>query len=161
MENLIRGSKRLFHGVLPVNRYNRRSICQDSTPMSPTPQALTAVDQSAERTPLRFVTAASLFDGHDAAINIMRRLIQAQGAEVIHLDHRCQLVMADMVVRGQEPEPAIFIAHPVKKFFQQWFVGQSHSPHGNGFSTARQNFLHLRRGEIGGHGNAPSSSRIR
>jgi methylmalonyl-CoA mutase len=36
---------------------------------------------------LRFVTAASLFDGHDAAINIMRRLIQAQGAEVIHLGH--------------------------------------------------------------------------
>ena len=33
--------------------------------------------------PLRFVTAASLFDGHDAAINIMRRLIQAQGAEVV------------------------------------------------------------------------------
>ena len=38
-------------------------------------------------TPLRFVTAASLFDGHDAAINIMRRLIQAQGVEVIHLGH--------------------------------------------------------------------------
>ncbi|MDH4019742.1 MAG: cobalamin-dependent protein, partial [Xanthomonadales bacterium] len=38
-------------------------------------------------TPLRFVTAASLFDGHDAAINIMRRLIQAQGCEVIHLGH--------------------------------------------------------------------------
>ncbi len=37
--------------------------------------------------PLRFVTAASLFDGHDAAINVMRRLIQAQGAEVIHLGH--------------------------------------------------------------------------
>ncbi len=37
--------------------------------------------------PLRFVTAASLFDGHDAAINIMRRLIQARGAEVIHLGH--------------------------------------------------------------------------
>ncbi len=35
-----------------------------------------------ESQPLRFVTAASLFDGHDAAINIMRRLIQAQGAEV-------------------------------------------------------------------------------
>ena len=33
----------------------------------------------------RFVTAASLFDGHDAAINIMRRLLQAQGAEVVHL----------------------------------------------------------------------------
>jgi methylmalonyl-CoA mutase len=37
--------------------------------------------------PVRFVTAASLFDGHDAAINIMRRLLQSQGAEVIHLGH--------------------------------------------------------------------------
>ncbi|QKK03119.1 MAG: methylmalonyl-CoA mutase family protein [Pseudomonadota bacterium] len=37
--------------------------------------------------PLRCVTAASLFDGHDAAINLMRRLIQAEGCEVIHLGH--------------------------------------------------------------------------
>jgi methylmalonyl-CoA mutase len=37
--------------------------------------------------PVRFVTAASLFDGHDAAINIMRRVLQSQGAEVIHLGH--------------------------------------------------------------------------
>jgi len=37
--------------------------------------------------PVRFVTAASLFDGHDAAINIMRRLLQSQGVEVIHLGH--------------------------------------------------------------------------
>ena len=37
--------------------------------------------------PVRFVTAAGLFDGHDAAINIMRRLLQAQGAEVVHLGH--------------------------------------------------------------------------
>ena len=37
--------------------------------------------------PLRIVTAASLFDGHDAAINVMRRLIQATGCEVIHLGH--------------------------------------------------------------------------
>ena len=37
--------------------------------------------------PLRFVTAASLFDGHDAAINIMRRILQSSGAEVIHLGH--------------------------------------------------------------------------
>lgn len=37
--------------------------------------------------PVRFVTAASLFDGHDAAINIMRRILQRQGAEVIHLGH--------------------------------------------------------------------------
>lgn len=36
---------------------------------------------------VRFVTAASLFDGHDASINIMRRILQAAGAEVIHLGH--------------------------------------------------------------------------
>mgnify|MGYP000508807765 CR=1 FL=1 len=36
---------------------------------------------------VRFVTAASLFDGHDAAINIMRRLLMSMGAEVIHLGH--------------------------------------------------------------------------
>jgi methylmalonyl-CoA mutase len=38
-------------------------------------------------TPIRFVTAAALFDGHDAAINIMRRMLQSSGAEVIHLAH--------------------------------------------------------------------------
>jgi isobutyryl-CoA mutase len=37
--------------------------------------------------PVRFVTAASLFDGHDASINIMRRILQSQGAEVVHLGH--------------------------------------------------------------------------
>ncbi|HMU36935.1 MAG TPA: cobalamin-dependent protein, partial [Marmoricola sp.] len=36
---------------------------------------------------VRVVTAASLFDGHDAAINIMRRILQSQGCEVIHLGH--------------------------------------------------------------------------
>ncbi len=36
---------------------------------------------------IRIVTAASLFDGHDAAINIMRRIMQAKGAEIIHLGH--------------------------------------------------------------------------
>ncbi|CAM3836544.1 fused isobutyryl-CoA mutase/GTPase IcmF [Mesobacillus zeae] len=36
---------------------------------------------------IRFVTASSLFDGHDASINIMRRILQAGGAEVIHLGH--------------------------------------------------------------------------
>ena len=39
------------------------------------------------RNKVRFVTATSLFDGHDAAINIMRRIIQSTGAEVIHLGH--------------------------------------------------------------------------
>src|ERR1700752_275398 len=36
---------------------------------------------------VRFVTAASLFDGHDASINIMRRILQSTGCEVIHLGH--------------------------------------------------------------------------
>ncbi|MGN6804919.1 MAG: cobalamin B12-binding domain-containing protein, partial [Trinickia sp.] len=36
---------------------------------------------------LRFVTAAALFDGHDAAINIVRRVLQTGGVEVIHLGH--------------------------------------------------------------------------
>src|SRR6201989_2155083 len=36
---------------------------------------------------VRIVTAASLFDGHDAAINIMRRVMQSSGVEVIHLGH--------------------------------------------------------------------------
>ena len=36
---------------------------------------------------VRFVTAAALFDGHDAAINIMRRILQGMGAEVVHLGH--------------------------------------------------------------------------
>ena len=36
---------------------------------------------------IRIVTAAALFDGHDAAINIMRRILQGKGAEIIHLGH--------------------------------------------------------------------------
>ena len=57
--------------------------------------------------PLRFVTAASLFDGHDAAINIMRRLIQAQGAEVIHLGHNRSVLD---IVRAAVQEDADGIA---------------------------------------------------
>ncbi|MCH8841773.1 MAG: methylmalonyl-CoA mutase family protein [SAR324 cluster bacterium] len=40
-----------------------------------------------ENIPLRFLTATSLFDGHDASINIMRRILQRQGVEVVHLGH--------------------------------------------------------------------------
>jgi len=58
---------------------------------------------SKDRPPLRFVTAASLFDGHDAAINIMRRLIQAPGAEVIHLGHNRSV---DDIVRAARQEDA-------------------------------------------------------
>lgn len=57
--------------------------------------------------PLRFVTAASLFDGHDAAINVMRRLIQGEGTEVIHLGHNRSV--AD-VVRAAIQEDADGIA---------------------------------------------------
>mgnify|MGYP003945903935 FL=1 len=56
---------------------------------------------------LRFVTAAALFDGHDAAINIVRRVLQASGAEVIHLGHnRC----VDEVARAALDEDADGIA---------------------------------------------------
>src|SRR6266480_1563999 len=44
-------------------------------------------DEAVAQPPLRFVSAASLFDGHDAAINMIRRLLQARGAEVVHLGH--------------------------------------------------------------------------
>ena len=64
-------------------------------------------ESPAESTPLRFVTAASLFDGHDAAINIMRRLIQAQGAEVVHLGHNRSV---EDVVRAALQEDADGIA---------------------------------------------------
>ncbi|MFM1921178.1 MAG: hypothetical protein RLZZ303_2812, partial [Candidatus Hydrogenedentota bacterium] len=43
--------------------------------------------QRALARPIRVVTATSLFDGHDAAINVMRRIMQDLGAEVIHLGH--------------------------------------------------------------------------
>jgi len=64
-------------------------------------------ERQPDATPLRFVTAASLFDGHDAAINIMRRLIQAQGAEVIHLGHNRSV---EDVVRAALQEDADAIA---------------------------------------------------
>ena len=49
---------------------------------------------------LRFVTAASLFDGHDVSINIMRRLLQSKGAEVIHLGHnRSAKEVVDAVIQ--------------------------------------------------------------
>ena len=43
------------------------------------------------KNPIRIVTAAALFDGHDAAINIMRRILQSTGVEVIHLGHDRQV----------------------------------------------------------------------
>jgi len=75
--------------------------------MSTQPKHVPASDARGERAPLRFVTAASLFDGHDAAINIMRRIIQAQGAEVIHLGHNRSV---EDVVRAALQEDADAIA---------------------------------------------------
>ncbi|MCJ0764846.1 fused isobutyryl-CoA mutase/GTPase IcmF [Variovorax terrae] len=56
---------------------------------------------------VRFVTAASLFDGHDAAINIMRRILQGMGAEVVHLGHNRSV---DEVVTAALQEDAQGIA---------------------------------------------------
>ncbi|HEV2539826.1 MAG TPA: methylmalonyl-CoA mutase family protein [Frateuria sp.] len=75
--------------------------------MSSPASLVPAAAAQAETTPLRFVTAASLFDGHDAAINIMRRIIQAQGAEVIHLGHNRSV---EDVVRAALQEDADAIA---------------------------------------------------
>jgi methylmalonyl-CoA mutase len=75
--------------------------------MNTTAQSLPDGEATRETAPLRFVTAASLFDGHDAAINIMRRLIQAQGAEVIHLGHNRAV---EDVVRAALQEDADAIA---------------------------------------------------
>ena len=75
--------------------------------MSTLASDLPGVSGEAEKIPLRFVTAASLFDGHDAAINIMRRLIQAQGIEVVHLGHNRSV---DDIVRAAIQEDADGIA---------------------------------------------------
>ena len=66
-----------------------------------------AAAATADAPPLRFVSAASLFDGHDAAINVMRRLIQAQGGEVIHLGHNRSV---EDIVRAALQEDADAIA---------------------------------------------------
>jgi methylmalonyl-CoA mutase len=74
----------------------------------------TSADQAAPvpfqaRHSIRVVTAASLFDGHDASINLMRRLIQDQGAEVIHLGHNRSVL--DIVTAAlQEGAQAIAVS---------------------------------------------------
>jgi methylmalonyl-CoA mutase len=54
--------------------------------------------------PVRFVTAASLFDGHDASINIMRRLLQQQGCEVVHLGHNRSVDDVVTAVIHEDPQ---------------------------------------------------------
>jgi len=71
------------------------------------PMAADTDAADAAAAPLRFVTAASLFDGHDAAINMIRRLLQSEGAEVVHLGHNRSV--AD-IVRAAIDEDADGIA---------------------------------------------------
>ena len=84
-----------------------------ATPLTKTHSTLAAPSVKGEQlgalsaVPVRFVTAASLFDGHDASINIMRRILQAQGAEVIHLGHNRSV---DEVVSAAVQEDAHAIA---------------------------------------------------
>ncbi|HEY4367029.1 MAG TPA: methylmalonyl-CoA mutase family protein [Steroidobacteraceae bacterium] len=72
---------------------------------------VSSIDESSlpagNQRPLRFVSAASLFDGHDAAINMIRRLLQSHGAEVVHLGHNRSV--AD-IVRAAIQEDADAVA---------------------------------------------------
>src|ERR1700748_3023068 len=70
-------------------------------------QSSADLEQLPAKAPLRFVSAASLFDGHDAAINMIRRLLQARGAEVVHLGQNRSV--AD-IVRAAIEEDADAIA---------------------------------------------------
>jgi len=72
-------------------------------------EQLAPAGEVAGERPLRFVTAASLFDGHDAAINMVRRLLQAHGVEVIHLGHNRSV--ADIVSAAiQEDADAVAVS---------------------------------------------------
>src|SRR5262249_12751658 len=75
--------------------------------MSQGSAALKHPEQAPRGGPLRFISAASLFDGHDAAINMIRRLLQAHGAEVVHLGHNRSV--AD-IVRAAIQEDADAVA---------------------------------------------------
>ena len=77
-----RGSSKLRDGLrgLQLSRRPPKNMSLYSTAAEP--QA-----PYKPQNPIRIVTAASLFDGHDAAINVMRRILQSSGAEVIHLGH--------------------------------------------------------------------------
>ena len=84
-----------------VNRTNQE------TPMTDLSAEFKALAEYRPTNKVRFVTAASLFDGHDAAINIMRRILQSMGTEVIHLGHNRSV---DEVVTAALQEDAQGIA---------------------------------------------------
>lgn len=68
-----------FHRIPPKNSVN--------LPPSNATMNMQQVESYKPKNKIRIISSASLFDGHDAAINIMRRILQATGAEVIHLGH--------------------------------------------------------------------------
>ena len=71
---------------------------------------------------VRFVTAASLFDGHDASINIMRRILQATGCEVIHLGHN-RSVEEIVTCALQEDAHGIAISS-TERLWPRWITSQ-------------------------------------
>ncbi len=79
--------------MVPATKASPRSTSVSNPPGSPSAPAANPAPNAAStetyaaKNKIRLVTAASLFDGHDAAINVMRRILQASGAEVIHLGH--------------------------------------------------------------------------
>ena len=88
--------------------------------------------------PVRFVTAASLFDGHDASINIMRRILQASGAEVIHLGHNRSV--GDIV-----NAEAVYVKTPLVNYADTGFaayVSAQASRQGMVYAAANDGMLH-------------------
>ncbi|MFG6458504.1 fused isobutyryl-CoA mutase/GTPase IcmF [Roseateles sp. BYS96W] len=73
--------------IAPTRRAGDGPAAREAASAAEPPGAAASLADYRPTHKVRFVTAASLFDGHDAAINIMRRILQGMGAEVIHLGH--------------------------------------------------------------------------
>jgi isobutyryl-CoA mutase len=89
--------------MAPKSRIGTQAAAQPLPRTAPPPES----EPGRTGPPLRFVSAASLFDGHDAAINMIRRLLQAHGAEVVHLGHNRSVAE---IVRAAIQEDADAIA---------------------------------------------------
>ncbi|MGA7538950.1 MAG: methylmalonyl-CoA mutase family protein, partial [Steroidobacteraceae bacterium] len=89
--------------MAPKPHTGAQAAARSLSPAAPSPES----DSLRSGPPLRFVSAASLFDGHDAAINMIRRLLQAHGAEVVHLGHNRSVAE---IVRAAIQEDADAIA---------------------------------------------------
>ena len=91
------------------------------------------IEIASHERPLRFITAASLFDGHDAAINIMRRLLQSSGVEVVHLGHNRSV--ADIVNAAVQEDADAIAVSSYQGGHNEYFrycielLAQSHASH--------------------------------